>query len=105
MEMNLPEAGELALEDIPPALARLAALQGQLAARLMMMGKEAPAAAVKPEEGDEMLTTKEAARELGVDVDWLYRHAKTLPFARRLSRKCLRFSRKGLVFWRDRRKV
>ena len=30
---------------------------------------------------------------------WLYRHAKTMPFSRKLSPKVLRFSRAGLLRW------
>ncbi len=33
---------------------------------------------------------------LGVSVRWLYDHAHDLSFAKRLSRKCLRFSEAGL---------
>ncbi len=47
-------------------------------------------------EGD-LLTVDEAAALLRVSPRWLYRHAKTLPFARKLSRKVLRFSRAGIA--------
>ena len=47
----------------------------------------------------DLLTVAEAAAALRVTARWLYRHAKTLPFARKLSRKVLRFSRVGLVRW------
>ena len=46
--------------------------------------------------GDRLLTAEEAALMLGVTVRWCYDHAKRLPFAKRLSRKCLRFSEAGL---------
>ncbi len=100
--LNLPDPQDLAAEDIPPAMAQLAALQSQLAARLLA---ERPRPEECKEEQDTMLTTKQAAAELGVEVDWMYRHAKTLPFTRRLSHKCMRFSRRGLVAWRDRRRA
>ena len=54
-------------------------------------------------DGDRMLTAQEAAPLLGVTPRWLYAHAKTLPFARRLSRKALRFSEVGLRRWTLRR--
>ena len=47
----------------------------------------------------DLLTVVEAAALLGVSARWLYRHAKDLPFARKLSRKCLRFSRTGIARW------
>jgi hypothetical protein len=47
-------------------------------------------------EKDKLLTPEQAAEILGQSVRWVYRHASQWPFARRLSRKCLRFSEKGL---------
>src|SRR5437879_1702773 len=49
-------------------------------------------------DGD-LLTVGEAAAALRLSPRWLYRHAKTLPFARKLSRKVLRFSRVGITRW------
>lgn len=48
---------------------------------------------------DDLLTVEEAAATLRVSPRWLYRHAKTLPFSRKLSRKVLRFSRAGIARW------
>ncbi len=48
---------------------------------------------------DKMLTAQEAARILGTTPTFLYKNSKTLPFARKLSRKCLRFSEIGLRRW------
>jgi predicted DNA-binding transcriptional regulator AlpA len=48
---------------------------------------------------DDLLTIDEAAAKLRVSPRWLYRHAKTLPFSRKLSRKVLRFSRTGIARW------
>lgn len=45
--------------------------------------------------GDRLLTVAEAAARLGVSKDYLYRHAKKLPFARRMGRKLL-FSSEGI---------
>jgi predicted DNA-binding transcriptional regulator AlpA len=81
-------------------MAQAAALQVALAARLL-------AASVQPDEraglpaldAERLLTPPEAAAMLGVTVPWLYRHAAQLPFARRLSRKALRFSEPGLRRW------
>jgi predicted DNA-binding transcriptional regulator AlpA len=48
---------------------------------------------------DDLLTVDGAAAVLKVSPRWLYRHAPTLPFARKLSRKVLRFSRSGISRW------
>jgi predicted DNA-binding transcriptional regulator AlpA len=45
--------------------------------------------------GDRLLDVEEAARQLGVSADWLYRKAARLPFTIRLGRS-LRFSSLGL---------
>lgn len=47
----------------------------------------------------DLLTIDEAAVALRVSPRWLYRHAKSLPFSRKLSRKVLRFSRVGMARW------
>ena len=48
------------------------------------------------ERDDRLLTVHEAAVILGTSVDWLYRNSKKLPFTRRVSRKQLRFSERGI---------
>ena len=92
------------LADVPPdiipdLLAELEKLRAQLWARMLT---DQP----RPREGqdaqptsDRFLTPEEAARLLGTTVRWLYRHHKHLPFARRLSRRALRFSEIGLRRW------
>jgi predicted DNA-binding transcriptional regulator AlpA len=50
-------------------------------------------------EPDRLLTAEEAAAILGQSVKWLYRHAAKLPFTRRMSRKNIRFSQRGLRLW------
>ena len=45
---------------------------------------------------DHLLDTDEAAKVLSVSPDWLYRHAKHLPFTRKLGPKMLRFSHLGM---------
>jgi predicted DNA-binding transcriptional regulator AlpA len=47
-------------------------------------------------DGDRLLDTEEAAELLAVSEDWLYRHAKKLPFARKVGPKMLRFSALGI---------
>ena len=48
---------------------------------------------------DHLLTVDEAAEVLAVERTWLYRHADTLPFTRKLSTGTLRFSSNGLQRW------
>jgi predicted DNA-binding transcriptional regulator AlpA len=50
-------------------------------------------------EKEKLLSAQQAAEILGVNIQWLYRHAHQLPFARRISRKNLRFSEPGLRRW------
>jgi predicted DNA-binding transcriptional regulator AlpA len=47
-------------------------------------------------EEDRLLNAEEAAALLAVSEDWLYRHAKKLPFAKKLGPKMLRFSTIGI---------
>jgi predicted DNA-binding transcriptional regulator AlpA len=54
---------------------------------------------------DRLLTADEAAQMLSVSPDWLYRHAKELPFAKKLGPKMLRFSHKGMLKWLETRKL
>jgi excisionase family DNA binding protein len=54
---------------------------------------------------ERLLTAEEAARVLSVSPDWLYRHAKKLPFTRKLGPKMLRFSYQGILKWLATRKV
>jgi predicted DNA-binding transcriptional regulator AlpA len=51
---------------------------------------------------DRMLNAAEAAGLLCVAPRWLYRHAGSLPFTRRIGRKALRFSEQGLHRWLER---
>ena len=63
------------------------------------------AATSAQQEGDRMLTAEEAAEQLAVSPDWLYRQAKKLPFTRKLGPKMLRFSYQGLVKYMATRKL
>jgi hypothetical protein len=58
------------------------------------------------EEHDDLLSPEQAADFIGGSpedqpkrVRWLYRHADKIPGTKRLSRKCVRFSEKGLKRW------
>lgn len=52
---------------------------------------------------DRLLTVAEAATILNVLPRWLYRRSQTLPFARHLGHRTLRFSEAGLRRWMEHR--
>ena len=88
-------AAECLPEDAPALIGELQRMQATVQARMISAlahpdgHPEASAAA------DRLLTVKEAAQRLGVSADWLYRHARTLPFVVRLGAG-LRFSARGI---------
>jgi excisionase family DNA binding protein len=92
----------LPLSAVPPllmqlagGLTRLTALQTALAARVL----SAPVGpALSPGGAEHLLGVEEAAARLGMSTDWLYRHAKRLPFTRRVGR-AVRFDAAGLARW------
>jgi len=85
---------------LPSLIAQVAALQVALATQLAStLGPSDERPATASLDADRLLTPEDAAASLGVTVTWLYRHARTLPFTRRLSRKALRFSEAGLHRW------
>jgi predicted DNA-binding transcriptional regulator AlpA len=93
--LEAPEkAAAVSPSQVPAILGQLAELQAIFLARLVSPNGSHPAAG--PAEPDRLLTADEAAPIIGMTPRWLYRHAKQLPFARRLSRKALRFSEAGL---------
>jgi hypothetical protein len=76
----------------PGLVVALAARLAQLGAGLVL-ARPAPG----PESPDVNVPAKEAARRLGVSVDWLYRQQK-LPFRVKVGRRVV-FSAKGLERW------
>jgi excisionase family DNA binding protein len=96
---------EIPPREIPGLVARLSALLVALVAR----GSSTPPADPEVPQGvpkksqDRNLTVHEAAKLMGVKPSWLYRHSGKLPFTRRLSRRALRFSEKGLRRWLETR--
>ena len=75
-------------------LAQVVSLQTVLLARAL----SAPTAKNSQGEStdDQLLTVEEAAQRLSTTPDWLYHHAKNLPFTKKLSPRQLRFSSKGI---------
>jgi hypothetical protein len=48
---------------------------------------------------DDLIGLEDACALLKVDRGWLYKHAKDLPFTRKLSHKKLRFSKRGIMLY------
>src|SRR5215831_5477110 len=87
---------------IPRVLGELEGLRVALLAQLITHSVAATLAA-KPHEKsqstDRLLKPTEAAALLKVTTRWLYRHHRSLPFTRKLSRRLLRFDEAGLHRW------
>ena len=83
-------------EDLPALALYLAALQGRAAARSLEACTRITAASSNGSEA--LLDVRDAAARLNLSVDWLYKHAKELPFTRRLGR-AVRFDPGGLARW------
>src|SRR3954466_12877569 len=78
----------VASDELPRLIGELAELSAVAMARLT-----APSPiASRP---DELLNVTDAAARLSLSADYLYRHHKTLPFARRMGRRLL-FSSSGI---------
>ncbi len=58
--------------------------------------EEVQAASQNGHQGDRLLDVEETGKLLCVEEDWLYRHHKKLPFAKKLGPKMLRFSYQGI---------
>jgi hypothetical protein len=94
----------LSTQAIAALMARAAAVQGTLSAALILI--EPSAKPDQPEElDDEMLTVDEAANRLHRNRRWIYRHAKSLPFVKRLSPRNLLCSERKLNRWLEQRKA
>jgi predicted DNA-binding transcriptional regulator AlpA len=89
-------AAQVPREEAVALLIQLATLHVALLTAASRPPSVAHREAERPEE-DRMLAAKEVAKILGVPPRWLYSNWKTLPFARKLSPKVLRFSRAGLL--------
>ena len=94
---------DIAPDELPHLIGEAEALRAMLWAKL-----QAPAAPMPPERPeaalDRLLTAEEAAERLGVSKRWVYTHADSLPFTRRLSGGTLRFSERGLQRWQESRR-
>ncbi len=97
--------GNVLPSQVPALLGDLECLRAKLWAKLVTPSTNGNAHPVPPSETDKLLTPEEAADTLSVKVPWLYRNWQRLPFARKLSRKVLRFSEAGLRRWQATRRA
>jgi predicted DNA-binding transcriptional regulator AlpA len=88
----LADLDRLPTEAVPEAIGQLERAKATLWARLMVPAPTAPAL----DDPDTTVDVREAARLLAMSPTWLYRHAKQLPFTRRVGRRALRFSVAGI---------
>jgi predicted DNA-binding transcriptional regulator AlpA len=91
---NPDRASELAPTTAAGLLVRLVGVQTVLLSRALADGKEGGGNTGE----DRLLTVTEAATVLSQTEDWLYRHAKQLPFTVRVGNS-LRFSSAGIAKW------
>jgi len=93
---------EIPYAQIPRVLGELEGLRVALLAQLITHSVAATLAAEPDEKSqptDRLLKPAEAAALLKVTPRWLYRHHRSLPFTRKLSRRLLRFDEVGLHRW------
>lgn len=83
--------------DLPQLAAELGRALGAVMARVASSAP--PAANAERLKDTALLPVEEAAERLGVPSSWLYRHAKSLPFSRKLGHRTLRFDAAGLEKW------
>ena len=83
--------------DLPQLAAELGRALAVAIARATSAELPMPRAA--PEASGPLLTVAQAAERLGVKRSWLYRHAKTLSFTRKLGHRTLRFDARALERW------
>jgi len=81
--------------ELMDVITQAAAIQARAMARLLAMVPPVPTPAASPER---LLSAREVAERTGLSLDYIYRHGKRWPFARRLGRT-YRFSEPGLVRW------
>jgi len=101
-------ASALPRGDLPELLGQLERLRATLWAALSVPQSIGAAESNNADHGsgaaDRLLTVPELAEALSVDERWVYRHANTFPFTRRLSDRTLRFSQRGLERWLEKQR-
>ena len=83
LQFLLQVARELSTEDLPRFLGDIEEIRCIALMRLSMPRL------LPTQERDQLLTVEQAATQLNVSLDYLYRHARELPFIRRIGKKVL----------------
>ncbi len=96
------EIANLTPEQVPDVLGQLEQLKAVAWAQLLTPNGRNPSAGVQAP--DELVNAREAARRLGLSLDYVYRHARQLPFTVRVGRQ-LRFSSRGIERYIERRQA
>lgn len=92
---------EVPIEELPPIIGQLAALDAELRLRIAMH-HSAPVAAHTLRDDERLLTASEAAERLGTTERWVRDHAHELPRVV-LPGRTLRFSARRLAAFVERR--
>ena len=93
------EIANLTPEQVPDVLGQLEQLKAVAWVQLLTPNGRNLSGIQPP---DELVNEREAARRLGLSLDYIYRHARQLPFTVRVGRQ-LRFSARGIARYIERR--
>ena len=88
------------IDSLVDLLGELEKVKGIAFARL---ASSASAPAPVADQGDQLLTDVEAAQMLGLSVEQL-RRRRSLPFRRRVGRRTIRYSQRGIQRWLERQR-
>ena len=83
------------IQEATPQIAR--AMLADMASKLPLL--IAKASERVPDDGVTMVNVKTVSELSGFPVTFFYDHWKEMPFARKVSKKCLRFEKRGLLQW------
>jgi excisionase family DNA binding protein len=87
-------------DELPEVLGLLETAKARCWARLT-----APAPPPRTHDSGRMLTVREAATRLGLSVDYLYRHQRSLPFMQKVGTRTIRCPETALTRWQATRRT
>jgi predicted DNA-binding transcriptional regulator AlpA len=100
LDRLLADIDRLPADQLPDAIGALESVKARAWARLV----RPESMEASPQDADQTVNVQDAARLLGMSPTWVYRHADTLPFTRRVGRRALRFSVAGIRRYLARRR-
>ena len=92
LDRLVADIDRLPADQLPDAIGTLESAKARAWARLVRPESAEPS----PQDADKTVDVQDAAQLLGMSPTWVYRHADTLPFTRRVGRRALRFSVAGI---------